>query len=85
VADAIEHNQTSVKPSPPEKTEINLAKKSWGEGPLAELAKQKSGRDYMFVEVCSTCLGTMLVSDEMEKAQEKKNLYCQTCLRIRAN
>ncbi len=85
VAEAIEQNLVSVKPTRLEVTQIKLSQKSWGEGPLAELAKLKSGRDYMLVEVCLACSSTMLVPDDVESAPEKGNRQCQTCLRVKAN
>jgi len=85
VAEAIEQNLSSIKPTQQELTQITLSQKSWGDGPLAELAKMKSGRDFMLVEVCSACSSTMLVPDDIESAPEKGNRWCQTCLRIRAN
>lgn len=85
VVEAIEQNLASVTPTRLEVTQINLSKKSWGEGPLAELAKKKSGRDYMLVEVCSACSGTMLVPDDIQSAPEKGNRQCQTCLRVKGS
>jgi hypothetical protein len=85
VAAAIERNLKNIKPVQSEQTQIHLSRKSWGEGPLADLAKLKSGRDYMFIEVCTKCTGTMLVPDDIESAPEKGNLQCRTCLRIKGN
>ena len=85
VAEAIERNLSSAKSAQTEQTQIHLSKKSWGEGPLAELAKVKSGRDYMLVEICTQCMGTMLVPDDIESAPEKGNIKCLTCLRKKAN
>jgi len=85
VAEAIEKNMKNRKPALSEQTQIQLSRKSWGEGPLAELAKIKSGRDYMFIEVCSKCTGTMLVPDDIEIAPEKGNFECLICLRDKAN
>lgn len=85
VAEAIERNLHVTKPAQTEQTQIHLSRKSWGEGPLAELAKVKSGRDHMLIEVCTECTGTMLVPDDIETAPEKGNLQCRTCLRLKAN
>lgn len=85
VAEAIEKNIKNMKPAQSEQTQIHLSRKSWGEGPLAELAKIKSGRDYMLIEICTKCMGTMLVPDDIEIAPEKGNLQCRICLRIKGN
>lgn len=85
VASAIERSVHGVKPSKTEESQIHLTRKSWGEGPLAELAKVKSGRDYMLVEACTACSATMLVPDDIESSPEKGNLECATCLRVKAN
>ena len=85
IAEVIENNIMNIKPIPSETTQIHLSRKSWGEGPLAELAKLKSGRDYMFIEVCTKCMGTMLVPDDIEIVPKVGNLQCRTCLRIKGN
>ncbi len=85
VAEAIEQNLASLRPTRLEVTQISLSKKSWGKGPLAELARHKSGRNYMLVEVCSACSGAMLVPSDIHTAPEKGNRQCQTCLRVEAN
>jgi hypothetical protein len=78
-------SRSASPPSQLEQTQIHLSRKSWGEGPLAELAKAKSGRDYMLVEVCTACGGTMLVPDDIEDAPEKGNVQCIICLRMKFN
>lgn len=83
VAEAIERNSNNRKPFELEETKIHLSRKSWGEGPLAELAKIKSGRDYMLVEVCAECTGTMLAPDDIETSPEKGSLLCRSCLRVK--
>jgi hypothetical protein len=85
VIEAIKQNINNLKPSPSELTQIHLSRKSWGEGPLADLAKLKSGRDYMLVEICTKCTGTMLVPDDIESAPEKGNLQCRFCLRVKGD
>ena len=84
VADAIKRNSNNRKPFEIEETKIHLSRKSWGEGPLAELAKIKSGRDYMLIEVCTACTGTMLVPDDIETSPDKESLLCRSCLRMKA-
>jgi hypothetical protein len=85
VADAIQGNAVNKKPAQAEVTQIQLSRKSWGEGPLAELAKVKSGRDYMLIELCTACSGTMLAPDDIETSPEKGVVECGTCLRRKDN
>lgn len=84
VAEAIERNSNNRKPFELEETKIHLSRKSWGEGPLAELAKIKSGRDFMLVEVCTACTGTMLAPEDIETSPDKGSLLCRSCLRVKA-
>ena len=83
VARAIELNLTNKKPTQIEETKIHLSRKSWGEGPLADIARIKSGRDHMLIEVCATCTGTMLVPEAIDPVPDNGNLHCRTCLRVR--
>ncbi len=85
VADAIQGNAVNKKPAQAEVTQIQLSKKSWGEGPLAELAKVKSGRNFMLIELCLACNGTMLAPDDIETSPEKGVVECGTCLRRKDN
>ncbi len=85
VAEAIQINSGNRKPVQAENTQIQLSRKSWGEGPLAELAKVRSGRDYMLIELCTACDGTVLAPDDIETSPEKGVIECPTCLRRKDN
>jgi len=83
IAEAILRNLRGIKPSIPEKTKIFLEKEFFGEGPLADLARVKLQSEYMWIEVCDTCGGKMLVPDDSENSSQKSNNECRTCLRAR--
>lgn len=83
IADEIEKNINGARPNRPEETQIHLSRKSWGESPLAELAKATSGRDYMHIEICTACNAELLVPDDIEASPEKGNQECRTCLRVK--
>ncbi|CAB4756165.1 unannotated protein [freshwater metagenome] len=85
LTEAIELNIVGERPSKKEETKIHLSRKSWGEGPMAELAKTYSGREYMLVEVCTACTATSLAPDDIETSPEKGISECRTCLRVKVN
>ena len=85
VVSQIKQHLTGLMPALKEETKILLTRKSWGEGPLADLARAKSGREYMPIELCKACGSTNLVPDDVDDFPEKGNKQCRVCLRIRSN
>ena len=69
-------------PSENESTKIRLTRIGWGEGPLADLARLKSGREFQLVEVCSRCNSQMIADADIEQNPEKRRSQCGSCLRI---
>jgi hypothetical protein len=62
--------------------ELQLIKKDWGSGPLGDLGRAKSGRDFIFLYVCSYCSNTFPADDDADSHPEKAPKTCHTCLRI---
>jgi len=63
-------------------SELQLIKKDWGQGPLGELGRAKSGRDFMYIYVCSYCSNTFPADDDADEHPEKAPKNCHTCLRL---
>lgn len=62
--------------------ELQLIKKDWGPGPLGDFGRAKSGRDFMFIFVCSYCSNTFPAEDDADSHPEKAPKSCHTCLRV---
>lgn len=82
IADAILQNLKGSQPYPPEVTKIFLAKEFFGEGPLADVGRITLGQDYMWIEVCETCGGSMLAAEDAETSLAISNNKCRVCLRV---
>jgi len=68
-------------PSPVPTAELQLIKKDWGGGILGELGRNQSGRDFMFVYVCSYCGNTFPADQDADLYPENAPKVCHTCLR----
>jgi hypothetical protein len=69
-------------PASKELTVFEEYKKEWGQGPLAEMARNKSGQDYLLMARCRICGNKQMLetlSFEMAKSFPKA---CQSCLRV---
>lgn len=67
------------------KAELQLIKKDWGSGPIGDLGRATSGRDFIFLYVCSYCSNTFPADDDADSHPEKAPKTCHTCLRINKN
>jgi hypothetical protein len=68
-------------PKPAPTAELQLIKKDWGAGVLGDMGRAQSGRNYMFIYVCSYCSNTFPADDDADTHPEKAPKQCHTCLR----
>ena len=81
----IENAKSTPKPVESEKSRIRLTRIGWGEGPLADMAKARSGRDYQLIEVCEECNAAMPAAEGIEMNPGKGHKYCGACLRTKGD
>jgi hypothetical protein len=68
-------------PSNKPEAELQLIKKDWGSGPLGDLGRAQSGRDFLYLYMCSYCSNTFPADDDADSHPEKAPKSCNTCLR----